>query len=646
MKMNDRPYTSSTHQDDLVSQNRKEKKNSRKRKLLAVLLAMVMLMGVANLGPMNVAASDTDPDTLDADSGRQLAAGEPGILESLGDLGNSEDTGELGKKLDNQDLNSCPRQIQTIDTRIEVIKTFEDWELFEGDVFRFDLYVGTIDGAGDITYGNEPYSSISLSEDNPIGYFELEGLTVGTHTFRVEELNGGLGGVVYDLDPRYVTVEVTEENGVLLATVAPNSLTFINVYDPLRIDATIQVNKELIGRELTGEDEFKFLLYKGTWDRGGIVEYEDDPRAEISIRGDNPTGIFILEGLIADNHLYKIVEVKGSDPSIKYDSESKEFIVFVEGFFTNDGCDESIELVATVDPPAVTFTNRYRAKPVTATISGRKYLANRELEGDDFTFGLFPADQDGNIIGPPIKETTNDADGNWSFNLKYRQGREGSYYYVVKEAEGALSYIGYDASSILYQVEVEDNLKGNMVAYVSLTSSDEVAAFHNQYRASGSYSLNVKKEMVGRALVEGEFDFQLLDGDGKLLQEAKNKSDGLVAFSPLSFDQDDIGKTYSYKVRERAGSRTDIAYDDTEYSFTLKIEDKGGGLLAIIYDSKASELKFTNIQELVGGDEDTKTPVTGEKLSIYRYLGLVLLLLAASTVVLVRRFSKKEDAAE
>ena len=85
--------------------------------------------------------------------------------------------------------------------------------------------------------------------------------------------------------------------------------------------------------------------------------------------------------------------------------------------------------------------------------------------------------------------------------------------------------------------------------------------------------LTFKKELEGRDLVEGEFTFNLLDENGKVLQTAKNAADGTITFKDVAFEK---AGTYNYTVVEVSGDDSQITYDNSvkNVSIEVKQEDK------------------------------------------------------------------------
>ena len=489
--------------------------------------------------------------------------------------------------------------------------------------------------------------------------FKLPFHKAGTYHYVVKEVDGQLDYIDYDEGSVLFEVVVTDNlRGSLKANVSLTSSTnvFKNTYNASG-SWTPEVRKKLEGRPLK-DKEFTFYLKDPA---GTVSSYLQ--KVENAEDGSVPfDAIPYTAKDIGKSFHYLIVEHQPDEADretgMKYDEKLIEVTVTV-----SDLGEGKLGVVASSEEEGpFIFLNEYRASG-SLELEATKVLNGRDLKEDEFNFLL--KNDDGIEVG----NATNAQDGSIVFNLDFTQEDIGNTYaYTMEEEAGTENGMDYATNVVNVTVVVSDGGNGDLDFDVNYENE---AVFTNTYEASVNYLLNVTKELTGGDLVEGEFEFALLDAEDNELQKVNNLASGQVLFDPLSFDQDDIGKTYTYKVRELLGDQDDIEYDDTVYTFTLRIEDLGEGALEVIYESEADELKFTNIKEQVAGaeetedkgkedddtkekvkgdevkgDDDKKAPVSGEQASIYRYLSYVMLLLAASTVVLVRRFSKKEEAAE
>ena len=137
------------------------------------------------------------------------------------------------------------------------------------------------------------------------------------------------------------------------------------------------------------------------------------------------------------------------------------------------------------------------------------------------------------------------------------------------------------------------------------------ALIKNKYIASGTVVLNAKKELQGEALQNRQFRFELADEKGNVIASAYNGTpdntqadDGTVTgradvtFPQLKFTETDIGKTYTYTVREAVPSPavSGMTYADA-ITVTVKIADNGDGTLKVTAEKDGSAYTphtFTN----------------------------------------------------
>lgn len=134
-----------------------------------------------------------------------------------------------------------------------------------------------------------------------------------------------------------------------------------------------------------------------------------------------------------------------------------------------------------------------------------------------------------------------------------------------------------------------------MVAVAAITASTLVSAtpvfaatttldfgtFTNTYTAdSVSLSLSGKKTLTdasksGKTLAGDDFSFQLVDSTGKVVETVKNKADGTIKFSDLTYT---TPGTYTYTIKEVAGTDKHITYDKSIKTVTVTVTGENGVL--------------------------------------------------------------------
>ena len=233
----------------------------------------------------------------------------------------------------------------------------------------------------------------------------------------------------------------------------------------------------------------------------------------------------------------------------------------------------------------LTVTNKYTVKPTSASLEVTKKLTGRELKADEFEFTL--TDQDGNV-----KETVkNDKDGNVKFS-ELEFDKAGTYTYKIAEKAGTATGIQYDTKTITATVTVADNGKGVLEATVAY---DDEKAFENTYTPAGatSVTLGAKKVLEGKDLEAGKYSFELKKEDGSVVETVTNAADGTVTFSPISYDESQVG-THKYTISEVVGSEAGITYDKTVQEVEVTVEKVSVTELKATASKEAKDLVFTN----------------------------------------------------
>ena len=171
---------------------------------------------------------------------------------------------------------------------------------------------------------------------------------------------------------------------------------------------------------------------------------------------------------------------------------------------------------------------------------------------------------------------------------------EGEHTYTVKEVKGNVPGITYDTAEKQVTVQVTkdgDNLKATVVY-------PESKVFANTYSAPSpaKAQISASKILEGRDLKDGEFNFNLLDEAGEVLQTKQNAADGSVAFDEISYSQEDAGKTFHYTIKEviPQSQEKGMTYDQASIEVTVTVtkDDASNTIKATVaYGAKTS---FTN----------------------------------------------------
>ena len=279
-------------------------------------------------------------------------------------------------------------------------------------------------------------------------------------------------------------------------------------------------------------------------------------------------------GNIAVNKLLKdkyiITEVEAPSGYVIKDADTE---VNIEDFGTDRSVTKTI-----VNP-------KDKPKETQATIELEKALTGRALTDGEFSFELYE--------GATKLQTVTNKNGKVTFApIEYTE--EGEHTYTVKEATGNTPGITYDKTDKQVIVKVKkdgDNLKADVVY-------PENKTFSNTYTAPqpAKAKISASKILEGAELKNGEFNFQLLDETGKVLQTKQNAADGTVTFDDISYSSEDAGKTFHYTIKEviPESKAKGMTYDEGSIDATVTVtkDDASNTLKAsVAYGDKTS---FTN----------------------------------------------------
>ncbi len=504
----------------------------------------------------------------------------------------------------------------TVDTKADfgLTKVLEGRNWTKEDTFEFGLT--PVDGAPMPESATAPVAVSVTKGDLDNGKAAINFSTIkynepGTYVYKVSEKNAGttVDGIAYSKNVAKITVTVTpNKKGVLSADVKvawseADETEFKNVYtaEPVESSVTdkIDVTKSLTGRDLTaGEFSFELREIKG----------EDSELIEtVANAADGKVTFSPIKYTEIGQHTYTLHEVKGNAGGITY--STAEYTIVTTIADNGKG-----QLVAThelkdakdaKDVKSIEFKNVYTTNAAEASLAGKKSLQVPD--------GLTPADITGKFTftvtgeeGAPMPASTsvhNDADGKVDFgkitftldDLNKALGekpekREHTFTYTVTES-GEVAGVTNDAKlSREVSFTVTDNGKGKLD--VSRKPDGNAAfTFTNTYsvkpvETSVTDQITATKVLTGRELKDGEFSFELVEGD-KVVATGTNDAEGNITMSAVKYTE---AGEHTYTLREVNGGTTSkgITYSDTKYTIETTITDNGDGTLSATHELKSA----------------------------------------------------------
>ena len=505
----------------------------------------------------------------------------------------------------------------------------------KGDDFTFTLHrVTAPDGVtaeADQTKTNDARGNIRFDQLS----FPLP----GTYVYTVSERDVTVPGVTKDGTVTTITYTVKDVGHAGRLKVVDKTITrsdgktadgirFDNTYNPQGVGCTLGgvktiINADTATNRIPRDGEFTFALT--SHDGAPMPEGSKDGVKTVANTG---TG-FSFGRMDYDKpgtYVYTVTEQAGRDPTIGYSTQAYDVTVTVT--------DQGGMLSASVDRQAtdVRFDNTYTPTPVDVTVKADKHLAGRDLNDGEFAAEL--KDSDGNLLQTKrFARVPRDAQSDKATDVREGEGtlefdkltfdRAGVYTYTVTEQDGNLGGVTYDRTVHTVTVTVTEDAKTHrLVAAVSYSngeSGEEGILFRNTYRPGNVVvELAARKNLTGRGLKADEFEFELVDKDGKVVDSARNDKDGDIRFKPLTYGRDNNGiddcGEHRYVIRERNTGEKNVTYDRTEHHVTVTVgDDLQGNLTAKVeYDPTDGKTKDSGAMPATPTDK-TKGDAVGDK---------------------------------
>lgn len=475
---------------------------------------------------------------------------------------------------------------------------------------------------------------------------------VGTYVFTMSEQDTTVPGVTKDGTVATITYVVedvghTGRLSVTSKTVTPSTgdsdgtVTFTNRYNPKNVGYAIGGAKRIVNTDTaTGripqDGEFTFQLNAASAhdsddnpiDAGDIPMPDGSRDGKLTV-ANKGTGFTFgrMTYTKPGAYTYHVKELAGTDKTIGYSTQEYDVTVTVT--------DQGGMLSASADRQAtdVRFDNTYTPTPVDVTVKADKRLTGRDLNDGEFAAEL--KDSDGNLLQTKrFARVPRDAQSDKATDVREGEGtlefdkltfdRAGVYTYTVTEQDGDLGGVTYDRT--VHTVTVTEDADSHTLTakteYSTENGSEDGIRFTNTYQPQNVLvELTARKRLTGRGLKVHEFEFELVDRDGKVIDTERNDKDGDIRFKPLTYGRDNNGiddcGEHRYVIRERNTGEKNVTYDRTEHHVTVTVgDDLQGNLTAKVeYDptdgkTKDSSATPTDKADRIKGDAVGDKPST------------------------------------
>ena len=368
------------------------------------------------------------------------------------------------------------------------------------------------------------------------------------------------------------------------------------------------LTKVLEGREWTDADEFKFEL-SATSENDAPMPASTTAivrKAAPDDKGKAAIDFGEITYSKPGEYTYEVREVKGDAGGITYSKNVATFKVTVAVKATG-GLKADVEKIS----GETEFKNTYSVKPVEDQITATKVLTGRDLKEGEFSFELV----EGNKV---VAKGTNAAGGTIAMD-KITYDKPGNHTYTLREKlpnEAGLSNgITYDKTNYTVKTSVIDNGDGTLKATHTL-EGPETARFENKYNTAPNKSsvtdqITATKTLTGRDLKEGEFSFELVEGND-VVARGTNAADGKITMDKITYT---AAGEHTYMLREtKVDADNGITYSTAAYTIVTTVTDDGNGKLTVKHELQDVEKAiFENAYSVTPNNSSVTDQITATK---------------------------------
>lgn len=402
-------------------------------------------------------------------------------------------------------------------------------------------------------------------------------------------------------------------------------------------------------------------------DGEGISEVTITPDSGASAKIDFGTVNFTKEG---QSYTYELKEKQpdGDKKGIEYDATTYTLTLTAKANSPKNGklTIEQTLKAGDKDADQIVWNNQYKPTgslrlDATKTLTGRKWKQN-----DSFIFELWACKSDALLAALDQTKTPYTVEGSSiSFGTATatapaagaenqqtvkidfetlhftKASKDGPFEFYITEIPGNDKGMNYDSEPHRIPVYVTDDGEGHLTAEVADSSITNLN-FNNVYNSSIEYSneagLVIQKTLNGRDMTVGQFEFtveaqgsgsgdtavtahqaagKLVFGQGETKKtfqsgaanDGQSSSIDILSGQTVSFNQDDAGKTFRYKVTETKGGADGYTNDKTKYQVDLAVQDRGAGAMEVtttVTDVTHDPNNVVSTTEVSSGDSDDK----------------------------------------
>ena len=507
---------------------------------------------------------------------------------------------------------------------------------------------------------NGHQQNVKNGENGQISFDDITYTTPGTYYYKISEVSGSDVNIRYDASVYKVVVTVDENMTATVAYYKDGNLVnsdtgaaFSNTSIVREVKASLQGNKTLNGQPSTAAYEYQVVEVA---DENGTAK-DSAQSWKVTNNTTENAAINFPEFTYnaAGDYYYKVTEVNANADGMEYDPSV--YIAHVSVAAQNDGsltASVTYRKYASVDQmnpesaanaDKITFANKTLKAQVTFT--GNKTVNGSEAK-DKFSFKVVEKDKDGNVVNTISDNITNKTGEGENGAIQFPTidyTKAGTHYYEISENSQTGNSVQYDTTAYTAVVEVTktaDGLVASTKYYKDYNYSDKSKNKEIKGTLDFANKIQTSIRLHGTKMLDNDkakkdaftFDIIQVDENGTAVangytEEVKNGANGAIESKDIPFK---APGTYYYKITENAGSKENIAYDNSYYTAVVTVEKNGLNLSASVQyyknvdgkdvsgktatdvafqnTTKKTSIQFNGQKTLLGKDQSTGEALT------------------------------------
>ncbi|MEE8810173.1 Spy0128 family protein, partial [Lactimicrobium sp.] len=366
------------------------------------------------------------------------------------------------------------------------------------------------------------------------------------------------------------TVEVSEDDGIVTLRKETNEDFFHKIYNWL-ISKKFDENYDQEKKVLTVTNQVNSYDFTITKSFTGVEALPEDFQIIDSLGN-----VYTLDDAKVVDGAYTWTGKADYGTEVTFTESNYQVNGYSVTAIANNNAGTSAQLTIGISNNNVSFVNNYEPNTYTVTVS-KSFSGIDELPEN---FAITGA-------GENDLTTANAVSGTGSTDDPYVWNVEAKFGTQMNIAETGYEAEGYDAASTVNGSEGTSTL-------LKVGTGNNNVSFVNTYSLKKTdVVLTASKNLTGRDLKAGEFNFEAYEGD-ELVATGTNDADGNIVFSTI---HDVTYGSHIYTLKEVNQGLGGMTYDDNAYEVSVKVKEQDGVLEAVLPETMPVFTNTYNAQD-------------------------------------------------